>query len=83
MVTVVENMLITLGGFGGSGYTFLDLIRDVVGVGSPLASLGVFGAIAASAAYMGGAMKSLFIKDIFFDALEAGSELAKDLKDEL
>jgi hypothetical protein len=41
----VEDLLITLGGFGGSDYTFLDLISDVIGVGGLLASLGAFAAM--------------------------------------
>jgi hypothetical protein len=34
----VEEMLRTLGGFKGSGYTFIDLISDLIGVGGLLAS---------------------------------------------
>ena len=37
-MVAVENMLITLGGFEGSGYTFIDLISDVIGVGGLLAN---------------------------------------------
>ena len=31
----VEDMLIILGGFGSSGFTFLDFIGNVIGVGAP------------------------------------------------
>ena len=33
MMAAVEDMLITLGWFKGSGYTFIDLISDIIGVG--------------------------------------------------
>jgi hypothetical protein len=44
-MVAVEDMLITLGGFKGSGYTFIDLISDLIGVGGLLASLGAFAAM--------------------------------------
>jgi hypothetical protein len=31
-MAAVEDMLITLGGFKGSGYTFIDLISDIIGI---------------------------------------------------
>ena len=51
------------------------MISDIFGVGSILAQVGVVAAVYS-------AMKSLFIKDVFFDALEAGAELALDFKDD-
>jgi hypothetical protein len=72
----IQEIVLRLGGLDGSGYSFGDLISDVFGVGSIIAQAGVFAAIYS-------AMKSLVIKDVFFDALEAGSELAKDFKDNL
>jgi hypothetical protein len=71
----IQEIVLKLGGIDGNGYSFGDLISDIFGVGSVLAQVGVFAAVYS-------AMKSLFIKDVFFDALEAGSELAKDFKDE-
>ena len=47
MVTV-EVKSITLGGFKGSAYTFIDLISDIIGVGGLLASLGAFAAAKAA-----------------------------------
>jgi hypothetical protein len=44
-MATVEEMLITLEGFGGSGFTFLDLISNVIGIGGLLASLGAFAAM--------------------------------------
>jgi hypothetical protein len=77
-MNVVEDMLMTLGGF----YTFIDASSDGVGLISLLASFGVFGAIAGHAAYTGAAMKSLFIEDGFFDAMEAAADLKEDVRDE-
>jgi hypothetical protein len=71
----IQEIVLKLGGIDGNGYSFGDLISDIFGFGSVLAQVGVFAAVYS-------AMKSLFIKDVFFDALEAGSELAKDFKDE-
>ena len=71
----IQEIVLKLGGIDGNGYSFGDLVSDIFGVGSILAQVGVFAAVYS-------AMKSLFIKDVFFDALEAGSELAKDFKDD-
>ena len=60
-MAAVEEMLITLGGFGGSGFTFLDLISNVIGVGGLLASLGAFAAMKGYILSLGTAMKSMFL----------------------
>ena len=62
---VVEDKLSINGGFGGSCYTFIHdihAISDSVGVAGRLASFEVFGAIATSAAYIGGALKPMFLR---------------------
>jgi hypothetical protein len=58
-MAAVEDMLITLGGFKGSGYTFIDLISDIIGVGGLLASLGAFAAMKGYILSLGVAMKSM------------------------
>ena len=60
-MVAVEEMLITLGGFGGSGFTFLDLTSNVIGVGGLLASLGAFAAMKGYILSLGTAMKSMFL----------------------
>ena len=44
----VQEILSSVGGINGSGYSFSDLITDVVGLGSFLAQVGVFAAIYAA-----------------------------------
>jgi hypothetical protein len=44
----VQEKLSSVGGINGSGYSFSDLITDVVGLGSFLAQVGVFAAIYAA-----------------------------------
>jgi hypothetical protein len=60
-----QEIDLRLGGLDGSGYSFGDLISDIFGVDSTTAIYSP--------------MKSFVIKDVFFDALEAGSKLANDL----
>ncbi len=71
----MQEIILRLNGLHGPGYSFGDLISDIFVVVSILAQVGVIADVYS-------AMKSLFIKDVFFDALEVGSELAKHFKDE-
>jgi hypothetical protein len=54
----VEEALITLGGFGGSCFTWIDLVFGGVGL---LASMGAFAAAKSAIVSLGVAMKSAFL----------------------
>jgi hypothetical protein len=71
----MQEIVLKLGSIDGNGYSSGDLICDIFGFGPVLAQVGVFATVYS-------VMKSLFIKDVFFDALETGSQLVKDFKDE-
>ena len=67
-----------LGGIDGAGYSFGDLISDVIGgvvtVGGFLASAGVF-------AYVATVMKSLFIKSSIVSSITSGLDIGNEFKD--
>ncbi len=75
-------MSITLGGFKGSGYTFIDLISDIIGVGGLLASLGAFAAMKGYILSLGTAMKSAFLSSAILNTVDDGVDLGKIFKDE-
>jgi hypothetical protein len=62
-MAAVEDMLITLGGFKGSDYTFIDLISDLIGVGGLLASLGAFAAMKSYILSLGTALLQLIVRN--------------------
>jgi hypothetical protein len=82
-MTVVEEMLITLGGFKGSGYTFIDLFSDLIGVGGLLASLRAFAVMKRYILSLGTGMKSAFLSSAILNTADDGVDLTKDFKDEL
>jgi hypothetical protein len=75
----VEDALLTLGGFGGSGFTWLDLVLGGVGL---LASMGAFAAAKSAIISLGTAMKSAFLSSTILNTIDDGVELAKDFKDD-
>jgi hypothetical protein len=62
----VEEALITLGGFGGSGITWLDLVLGGVGL---LASMGAFAAAKSSIVSLGVSMKSAFLVSTILNSI--------------
>ena len=81
-MAAVEDMLITLGGFKESGYTFIDLISDIIGVVGLLASLGAFAAMKGYILSLGVAMKSMFLSTTVLNTIDDGVDLAKDFKND-
>ncbi len=77
MDEVTKNIKI-LGGIDGAGYSFGDLISDVIGgvvtVGGFLSSAGVF-------AYVVTVMKSLFIKSSIVSSITSGLDIGNEFKD--
>jgi hypothetical protein len=67
----VEDALITLGGFGGTGFTWLDLVFGGVGF---LASIGAF-------SYVATLFKSAFIKTAIVSSITAGTDIGNEFKD--
>ncbi len=67
----VEDALITLGGFGGTGFTWLDLVFGGVGF---LASIGAF-------SYVAALFKSAFIKTAIVSSITAGTDIGNEFKD--
>jgi hypothetical protein len=61
----VADALITLGGFGGTGFTWLDLVFGGVGF---LASIGAF-------SYIATIFKSAFIKTAIVSSITAGTDI--------
>ncbi len=81
-MAAVEDMLITLGGFKGSGYRFIDLISDIIGFGGLLASLGAFAAMKGYILSLVVAVKSMFLSTTVLNTIDDGVDLAKDFKNE-
>jgi hypothetical protein len=75
----VEEALITLGGFGGSGFTWIDLVSGGVGI---LASMGAFAAAKSAIVSLGVAMKSAFLGSTILNSIDDGVDLAKEFKDD-
>ncbi len=75
----VEETLITLGGFGGTGFTWLDLVLGGVGL---LASMGAFAAAKSAIVSLGVAMKSAFLGSTILNSIEDSVDLAKEFKDD-
>ena len=75
----VEDALITLGGFGGTGFTWLDLVLGGVGI---LASMGAFAAAKSAIVSLGVAMKSAFLGTTILNSIDDGVDLAKEFKDD-
>ncbi len=67
----VEEALITLGGFGGSGFTWIDLVLGGVGI---LASMGAFAAAKSAIVSLGVAMKSAFLGSTILNSIDDGRE---------
>ena len=74
----VTKIIKILGGIDGAGYSFGDLISDVVGgvvtVGGFLASAGVF-------AYIASAFKSAFITTSIVSSITSGLDIGNEFKD--
>jgi hypothetical protein len=75
-MATVEEMLITLGGFKGSGYAFIDLISDIMGVGGLLGSLGAFAAMKSYILSLGTAMKSAFLSSAILNTVHDGGKFS-------
>jgi hypothetical protein len=77
-MSAVTKIIKILGGIDGEGYSFGDLISDVIGgvvtIGGFLASAGVF-------TYVASVMKSAFIKSSIVSSITSGFDIGNDFKD--